>query len=62
MLTGKVERVDDQVFKTDDLQVRFTEKGAWFRPAPSGEGKELIIKLDLPAGESNLLLDYELLR
>lgn len=61
-LTGKVERVDDQVFKTDDLQVRFTEKGAWLRPAPGGEGKELILKLDLPTGESNLLLDYELLR
>ena len=62
VLTGKVERVDDHVFKTDDLQVRFTEEDAWVRPAPGGEGKELILKLDFAAGESNLILDYELLR
>jgi hypothetical protein len=61
-LTGKVARVDDQAFTNEGLQVRLAEPGALLRPAPGGEGKELILKLDLPPGESNLLLDYELLR
>ena len=61
-LTGKVERVDEQSFTNEGLQVRLGEPGAWLRSASGGEGRELILKLDLPTGKSKILLDYELLR
>ncbi len=62
VLTGKIVQVDDKTFRNDDLQVRLAEPGALLRAVQGGEGKELILKLDLPVGQKHLSTDYELLR
>ena len=62
VLTGKIVQVDDKTFRNDDLQVSLAETGALLRAVQGGEGKELILKLDLPVGQKHLSTDYELLR
>ena len=62
VLTGKIVQVDDKTFRNDDLQVSLAEPGALLRAVQGGEGKELILKLDLPVGQKHLSTDYELLR
>ena len=47
VLTGKIVQVDDKTFRNDDLQVSLAESGALLRGVQGGEGKELILKLDL---------------
>ena len=39
-----------------------TDEGVLLRAVQGGEGKELILKLDLPVGQKHLSTDYELLR
>ncbi len=60
-LTGKISAESKTVFKTADLKVTIGQGTALLRPTPDG-GQELLIKLDLPKGKSNTLIDYELLR
>jgi mono/diheme cytochrome c family protein len=61
-LTGKIEAESETVFKTADLKVTHPPGiPARLRPAADG-GQELLLKLDLPEGNSTRSIDYELLR
>ena len=62
-MTGKVEAVSDTEYKTPDLKLKLPVTTAILRPFGSDPAsRELILKLDLPKGETRLLIDYELLR
>jgi mono/diheme cytochrome c family protein len=60
-LTGKIETESPTVFKSADLKITLSSGTALLRPAANGE-MELLVKLVLPKGTSNTLIQYELLR
>ncbi|MBT7852017.1 MAG: hypothetical protein HN675_01740 [Opitutae bacterium] len=64
VIAGKVEAVSDTHYKTPDLKLKLPVTTTILR-RPLGADpalRELILKLDLPKGETRLLIDYELLR
>ncbi|MGJ8696623.1 MAG: c-type cytochrome [Verrucomicrobiaceae bacterium] len=59
-LTGEVESVARGIFSNGELKVSVGE--AETRLRDFGEGKELLIELNLEEGKTNFTIDYELLR
>ena len=57
-LTGGIESDSATSFKTGGLQINIAPGKTVLRP--SGDGKELLIKLDLPEGKSTHTVDYSL--
>ena len=63
VIAGKVEAISETQFKTPDLKLKLSLANAVLRPFGSDpESRELILKLNLPKGETRLSIDYELLR
>jgi cytochrome c2 len=63
VLTGKIDNVSATVFKNEDLQVTLGDGSARVKPqVRQSSGGELILTIGLPAGTSNLTIDYAPLR
>ena len=60
VLTGKVQKLAPGQYGTDSIKVRVIEASARLRG--QGKAKELLLKLNLPKGKSELGIRYELLR
>lgn len=60
-LTGKLEAVSTERFKSRDIQLTASKLTTLIRN-PGTDKAELLIKLDLPKGQSTAKIDYELLR
>ena len=61
VLTGEFERVAEGVYALPRLRLRLAEGTDPFtRPAGEDSPAELLIRLDLPAGHSSLVIEYEL--
>ncbi len=62
-LSGNIESVSESSFKIPKLQLNLGKSTAKFSNIlrAAGDNKELILKLDLPAGTSTLSLDYVVL-
>ncbi|MFN5739655.1 MAG: hypothetical protein ACK47H_13880, partial [Akkermansiaceae bacterium] len=61
-LSGNIESISESSFKIPKLQLNLGKSSAKFSNIlrAAGENKELILKLDLPAGTSTLSFDYVL--
>jgi mono/diheme cytochrome c family protein len=62
-LTGKIEPVNKQIYKTDELQMSIPPVTTLVRPLSlENKSEELLLKLEIPAGKSQLKFQYELLK
>ncbi len=63
ILTGEIEEVSPVRFKTASLQLTIPPVATLLRPlAGEDEQTELILKLEVPKGESTIVINYELLQ
>lgn len=60
-LTGKIDVVSSRTFKTSDLQITIPELKTLVR-SPADGSSELLMRIDIPKGQSKVTIKYELLR
>lgn len=62
-LTGKVEMVSKQQFKTNELRINLPQAPTVLRQLGADKDtKELLLKLDIPKGDSAVTITYEILQ
>ncbi len=62
VLTGKIKEISALQFRTDALQLTIPPTTTLLRRLPgAGEDRELILKIEIPQGDSTMMIRYEVL-